>query len=129
MSVAHPEDRVEDEGSARALREVASNALDRFDIVLIDAPPILEGRWRRDAIGLADGVVLVVSAGDLVDRVRAAAVVASSLASRRLVAIGNRMSWWTLAAGPDDELAIQGEESRAHPLFGVEGGGSESARD
>jgi Mrp family chromosome partitioning ATPase len=118
----------EHEGSARALREVASNALDRFDIVLIDAPPLLEGRWRRDAIGLADGIVLVASAGDLVDRVRAAAVVASSLASRRPVAIGNRMPWWTPAARAD-ELAVQGEEPRAHPLFGVEGGGSESARD
>lgn len=128
VSVKHPEDRVEDELSTRALREAASNALDRFDLVLIDAPPMLEGRWRRDATGLADTIVLVVSAGDLIDRVRMAAVVASSLAPRRLVAIGNRMSWWTPAAGPD-ELLVQGEESRAHPLFGVEGGGSESAGD
>lgn len=127
LPVAKSGNRFEDEGLPLALQEVVSDAIDRFDIVVIDAPPILEGRWRRDGAGLADGVVLVASAGDFVDRVRTAAVLASSLALR-LVAIGNRMPWSTPTARPDD-LAVEGEESRAHPLFGVQGGGSESASD
>jgi capsular polysaccharide biosynthesis protein len=128
LPVARSGNRFEDEGLPLALQEVASDAIDRFDIVVIDAPPILEGRWRRDGAGLADGIVLVASAGDVVDRVRTAAVLASSLASLRLVAIGNRMPWSTLPARPE-ELAVEGGEPGVHPLFGVEGGGSESARD
>jgi succinoglycan biosynthesis transport protein ExoP len=128
LPVAQSGNRFENEGLPLALQEVVSDAIDRFDIVVIDAPPILEGRWRRDGAGLADGIVLVASAGDFVDRVRTAAVLASSLASLRLVAIGNRMPWSTPTGRPD-ELTVQGEESRAHPLFGVQGGGSESASD
>jgi succinoglycan biosynthesis transport protein ExoP len=109
-SVARSERRVAEGGFLPGLREVASDALDRFDIVVIDAPPILQGRWRRDGAGLADGIVLVASAGEFFDRVRTAAVLASSLAPERLVAIGNRMPWSTPPVSPD-ELAVQGEES------------------
>jgi Mrp family chromosome partitioning ATPase len=121
-------DRRDDEGTSLGLQEAVLNALDRFDIAVVDAPPILEGRWRRDAAGLADCVVLVASAGDLVDRVRTAAVLASSLAASHLVAIGNRMPWGMSASG-HDERPVEGEESRTHPLFGVPGGGAESAGD
>jgi Mrp family chromosome partitioning ATPase len=78
-----------------AIREVVAEARGRFDVVLIDAPPLLDDGWSDSMIGALDCVVFVAASDDHIDRVREGALVAESLRADLVVTVGNRMTWST----------------------------------
>jgi Mrp family chromosome partitioning ATPase len=77
------------------LARLVPEARKQFDVILIDAPPILEGSWARKVAGGASAIVFVVSAGQLVARVRRGALVLGSLGGKVAGIVGNRMPWWS----------------------------------
>jgi Mrp family chromosome partitioning ATPase len=74
------------------LDRLVPEARKRFDVILIDAPPILEGSWTRKVAGGENTIVFVVSTGQLVARVRQGALVLGSLGNVAGI-VGNRMPW------------------------------------
>ena len=73
----------------RRLPEVLADARAEYDIVIVDAPPLLGNDLTGTIAALADGTVLVVGRGTSASAVRQAASMLSSLALRTLGAVAN----------------------------------------
>lgn len=75
---------------ARGFAEVIRDARSRFDVVVVDAPPLLGGDDARTLAALCDGVLLVVAADTLAAQVGEAASALDALNVRVLGAVANR---------------------------------------
>jgi capsular exopolysaccharide synthesis family protein len=75
---------------ARNLAEILRRASSRFDVVIVDSPPILVGDDARTIATLCDGVLFVVSADSLAHPVSEAVAVLDGLRVRVLGAVANR---------------------------------------
>jgi succinoglycan biosynthesis transport protein ExoP len=76
---------------AQHFGEVLAEARKRFDLVVIDAPPLLGTDDARTMAPIADGVLLVVSAGSIANPVNEAILALESLKAPLLGIIGNRL--------------------------------------
>jgi capsular exopolysaccharide synthesis family protein len=75
---------------ARNFVDVLRSARERFDVVVVDAPPILGGDDARTIATLCDGVLMVVGADTLANLVEEAAAALDALGVRVLGAVANR---------------------------------------
>ena len=75
---------------ARRFAEVIREARTRFDVVVVDAPPLLGGDDARTLAALCDGVLMVVAADTLAAQVGEAASALDALGVRVLGAVANR---------------------------------------
>jgi tyrosine-protein kinase len=87
-----------EESFVDTLDRLVPEARKKFDVILVDAPPILEGSWASKVAGGENTIVFVVSTGQLVARVRKGALVLDSLGGNVASIVGNRMPW--LASPP-----------------------------
>jgi capsular exopolysaccharide synthesis family protein len=76
---------------ARRFADVVRDARSRYDLVVIDAPPLLGTDDARTVAPLAAGVVLVVSSGSNAEPVNEAVLAIESLKAPLLGIIGNRL--------------------------------------
>lgn len=76
---------------ARGLDTVISEARAGFDVVVVDAPPLLAGDDARTVATMCDAVMLVVSSETLTATVSEAANALDALGVRVVGAVGNRM--------------------------------------
>ena len=76
---------------ARNFADVLRDARKRFDVVVVDAPPILGADDARTLATLCDGVLMVVAADTLVSSVSEAVVALDGLGVRVLGAVANRV--------------------------------------
>lgn len=75
---------------ARRFSGVLREARERFDVVVVDAPPLLGDDDARTLATLCDGVVLVVGADTVAESVNEAANALDALGVRVLGAVANR---------------------------------------
>lgn len=75
---------------ARNLGDVLRHARERYDVLVVDAPPILVGDDARTIATLCDGVLFVVATDSLAHSVAEAASALDSLGVRVLGAVANR---------------------------------------
>lgn len=75
---------------ARNLGDVLRSARENYDVVVVDAPPILVGDDARTIATLCDGVLFVVASDSLATSVAEAASALDSLGVRVLGAVANR---------------------------------------
>lgn len=75
---------------ARRFGEVLRNAREAFDIIVVDAPPLLGGDDARTLASLCDGVLMVVAADMPAHPVSEAAAALDGLGVRVLGAVANR---------------------------------------
>jgi tyrosine-protein kinase len=75
---------------ARGFADVLRAARRRFDVVVVDAPPLLGGDDARTLTTLCDGVLLVVASDTLATAVAEAAAALDALGARVLGAVANR---------------------------------------
>lgn len=75
---------------ARRLSDVLAKARERFDVVVVDAPPLLGADDARTIATLCDGVLLVVDVDTRAESVTEAAAALDSLGVRVLGAVANR---------------------------------------
>jgi capsular exopolysaccharide synthesis family protein len=75
---------------ARRFVDVLRKARERFDVVVVDAPPLLGGDDARTLSTLCDGTLLVVGADTLTESVTEAAAALDALGVRVLGAVANR---------------------------------------
>ena len=76
---------------ARRFSDVLRNARERFDVVIVDAPPLLGGDDARTLATLCDGALLVVGADTVAESAGEAASALDALGIRVLGAVANRM--------------------------------------
>ena len=76
---------------ARRLDGVIQDARRSFDVVVVDAPPLLAGDDARTVATMCDAVILVVSSETLTATVSDAANALDSLGVRVIGAVGNRI--------------------------------------
>ena len=81
-----------------AIRRLLPEAVEQFDVVIIDAPPILEGGLTLEMAETAHAVLFVASAGDLAAKAQESALILESLGSKVVGIVGNRMPWWVSTA-------------------------------
>jgi succinoglycan biosynthesis transport protein ExoP len=70
----------------------------KFDVILIDGPPVLSGSDARDLASASDDVLFVVSAGTPLERAREGALVVGSFGQKLVGLVGNRMAEGTVTA-------------------------------
>jgi capsular exopolysaccharide synthesis family protein len=75
---------------ARRLTEVLDEARERFDVVVIDTPPLLSTDDARTIATMAKGILLVVTAGSLVRSVTEAVVAIEALQAPLMGIVANR---------------------------------------
>ncbi|HEV7887313.1 MAG TPA: polysaccharide biosynthesis tyrosine autokinase, partial [Acidimicrobiales bacterium] len=75
---------------ARRFAEVLREARQQFDVIVVDAPPLLGGDDARTLAALCDGVLMVVAADTLAASVSEAASALDGLGVRVLGAVANR---------------------------------------
>jgi len=75
---------------ARRFGEVLRHAREQFDIIIVDAPPLLGGDDARTLAALCDGVLMVVAADMPAHPVSEAAAALDALGVRVLGAVANR---------------------------------------
>lgn len=75
---------------ARRFADVLREARQRFDVIVVDAPPLLGGDDARTLAALCDGVLMVVAADTLAASVSEAASALDGLGVRVLGAVANR---------------------------------------
>ena len=75
---------------ARRFGDVLRKARERFDVVVVDAPPILGGDDARTLATLCDGVLMVVAANTMAASVEEASAAVDALGVRVLGAVANR---------------------------------------
>jgi succinoglycan biosynthesis transport protein ExoP len=75
---------------ARRFADVLTQARERFDVIVVDAPPLLGGDDARTVATLCDGVLMVVGGDTLATSVSEAAAVLDALGVRVLGAVANR---------------------------------------
>lgn len=75
---------------ARRLSDVLAKARERFDVVVVDAPPLLGADDARTIATLCDGVLLVVDVDTRAESVTEAAAALDALGVRVLGAVANR---------------------------------------
>ena len=76
---------------ARRFTEVVNEARARFDVIVVDAPPLLGGDDARTLATMCDGVLFVVSSETLTASVSEAAHALEGLGVRVLGAVGNKV--------------------------------------
>ncbi|HEX2039068.1 MAG TPA: CpsD/CapB family tyrosine-protein kinase [Acidimicrobiales bacterium] len=75
---------------ARRFADVLRRARDRFDVIVVDAPPLLGADDARTLATLCDGVLLVVATDSLVGSVGEAAAALDALGVHVVGAVANR---------------------------------------
>jgi capsular exopolysaccharide synthesis family protein len=75
---------------ARRFVDVLRKAREQFDVIVVDAPPLLGGDDSRTLATLCDGTLLVVAADTLAESVGEAAGALDALGVRVLGAVANR---------------------------------------
>ena len=75
---------------ARRFADVLMEARERFDVIVVDAPPLLGGDDARTLATLCDGVLMVVGSETLATSVSEAASALDALGVRVLGAVANR---------------------------------------
>ncbi|MDP8991948.1 MAG: polysaccharide biosynthesis tyrosine autokinase [Actinomycetota bacterium] len=75
---------------ARRFADVLTEARERFDVIVVDAPPLLGGDDARTLATLCDGVLMVVGSETLATSVSEAASALDALGVRVLGAVANR---------------------------------------
>jgi capsular exopolysaccharide synthesis family protein len=76
---------------ARRFGEVVEEARSRFDVIVVDSPPLLGTDDARTLVSSAEGVLLVVGAGAPAPAVNEAILVVESLGAPLLGIVGNRI--------------------------------------
>jgi Mrp family chromosome partitioning ATPase len=84
-------DAVANRRMARRIPDLIRQAKGRFELVIVDAPPLLEPDGGQGMVTAADGVVLVVSSGTPIDDVAEALLALQALRARVVGIVGNRM--------------------------------------
>jgi succinoglycan biosynthesis transport protein ExoP len=68
-----------------------SEAQQKFDVVVVDTPPLLGTDDARTLLTMAKGVILVVAAGAKADQVNEAVLAVESLRAPLLGVVANRL--------------------------------------
>lgn len=76
---------------ARGFADVVRSGRDRFDVVVVDAPPLLAGDDARTLTTLCDGVLMVVAANSMASSVSEGAAALDALGVRVLGVVANRI--------------------------------------
>ena len=76
---------------ARRFADVLADAAERFDVIVVDTPPLLATDDARTIARAAKGVLLVVSAGTMANAVNEAVLAVEALKSPLLGIVGNRL--------------------------------------
>jgi tyrosine-protein kinase len=76
---------------ARRFGEIVRQARESFDVIIVDTPPLLGTDDARSLAPVAEGVILVVSAGSIASPVNEAILAIESLKTPLLGIVGNRL--------------------------------------